>query len=111
AVIDLYGPIADTPKWTATLVGRDCAEAPELCKQVTPLSHLDKKDPPVMIMHGTADTTVDVRDSQVMAAALKQADIEHELVIVPGAPHTFHLQPKQRDLRPIVLGFFGKHLR
>ena len=36
---------------------------------------------------------------------------EHELVIVPDAPHTFHLQPKQRDLRPLVLGFFDKHLK
>jgi hypothetical protein len=27
------------------------------------------------------------------------------------APHTFHLQPKQRDLRPLVLGFFDKHLK
>jgi hypothetical protein len=27
------------------------------------------------------------------------------------APHTFHLQPKQRDLRPLVLDFFDKHLK
>ncbi len=111
AVIDLYGPICDTPKWTATLVGRDCSEVPELCKQVTPLSHLDAKDPPVMILHGTADTTVDVRDSEVMDAALAKAGIEHTLIIIPGAPHTFHLQPKQRDLRPDVLAFFDKHLK
>ena len=111
AVIDLYGPIADTPRWSKTLVGRDCEEAPELCKQVTPLSHLDKSDPPVLIMHGTADKTVALRDSEVMAAALEKAGIEHQLIVVPGAPHTFHLQPKQRDLRPVVLDFFGKHLK
>ncbi len=99
AVIDLYGPIADTPKWTATLVAQDAAAAPELIKQVTPLSHVDAQDPPVMVMHGTADTTVDVRDSEVMFEALKKVSPEHKLVIVPGAPHTFHLQPKQQDLR------------
>lgn len=111
AVIDLYGPIADTPKWTATLVAQDAAQAPELIKQVTPLSHVDAKDPPVMVMHGTADTTVDVRDSEVMFEALKKVSPEHKLVIVPGAPHTFHLQPKQQDLRPVVLEFLDKHLK
>ena len=111
AVIDLYGPIADTPKWTATLVAQEPAQAPELTRQVTPLSHVDAKDPPVMVMHGTADTTVDVRDSEVMFEALKKVSPEHKLVIVPGAPHTFHLQPKQQDLRPVVLEFFDKHLK
>lgn len=111
AVIDLYGPMADTPNRVTTLVGKSCEEAPELCRQVTPLSHLDKTDPPVLILHGTADKTVPVRDSEVFADALKKAGIEHELVIVPGAPHTFHLQPKERDLRPVVLDFFSRHLK
>ena len=44
-------------------------------------------------------------------AALKKAGLQHELIIIEGAPHTFHLQPKQRDLRPLVLGFFDKHLK
>ena len=111
AVIDLYGPIADTERWSKTLVGRDCAQAPELCKQVTPLSHLDAKDPPILVMHGTADTTVALRDSEVLDAALEKAGIEHQLVVVAGAPHSFHFQPKQRDLRPVVLEFLDKHLK
>lgn len=111
AVIDLYGPIADTPRWSKTLVGRDCADAPELCRQVTPLSHLDASDPPILVMHGTADTTVDIRDSKVIDAALEKAGIEHQLVIVEGAPHSFHFQPKQQDLRPIALAFLNKHLK
>lgn len=109
AVIDLYGPIADTPKWTTTLLG-DTA-SPELSAQVTPLTYVDANDPPVMIMHGTADTTVDVRDSEVMFAALTKISPKHKLVIVPGAPHTFHLQPKQQDLRPVVIEFLDKWLK
>lgn len=111
AVIDLYGPIADTERWSKTLVGRSCEEAPELCKQVTPLSHLDAGDPPILVMHGTADTTVALRDSEVLDAALEKAGIQHQLIVIPDAPHSFHLQPKQRDLRPVVLEFFGKHLK
>lgn len=109
AVIDLYGPIADTPKWTATLLGETAT--PELAAQVTPLTHVDAQDPPVLVMHGTADTTVDVRDSEVMFEALKKISPKHQLVIVSGAPHSFHLQPKQQDLRSIVLGFLDQHLK
>ena len=41
----------------------------------------------------------------------KIIDENRELIIVEGAPHSFHLQPKQRDLRSEVLGFFDKYLK
>jgi dipeptidyl aminopeptidase/acylaminoacyl peptidase len=93
------------------MLGKKRADAPELYRAASPTTYVDRYDPPVLILHGTADKTVDVQQSEVFAAALKKAGVEHELVIVEGAPHTFHLQPKQRDLRPLVLGFFDKHLR
>ncbi len=54
---------------------------------------------------------MEVKQSELFAAALKKAGVEHELVLIEGAPHSFHLQPKQRDLRPLALGFFDKHLK
>lgn len=111
AVVDMYGPMAHSGHRVRLLIGKTCEEAPELCRQITPLSHLDASDPPVLILHGTADKTVALSDSKDFAAALEKAEVEYELVIVPDAPHTFHLQPKQRDLRPVVLGFFDKHLK
>ncbi len=49
--------------------------------------------------------------SEIFAEALKKAGAEHQLVVVKDAPHAIHLQPKQQDLRPIVLAFFDKHLK
>jgi acetyl esterase/lipase len=111
AVVDLYGPMAHQPERIETLLGPNALDNPELRRQVTPLSHIDKTDPPVLILHGTADTTVPVADSELFAEALNKAGVKHELIIIPGAPHTFHLQPKQQDLRPVVLKFFDKHLK
>jgi hypothetical protein len=37
--------------------------------------------------------------------------VEYQLVVVEGAPHSFDLQPPQRELRELVIGFFDKHLR
>ncbi len=42
---------------------------------------------------------------------MKAAGAAFQLEIIPDAPHTFHLQSKQRDLRPLVLGFFDKYLK
>ena len=56
-------------------------------------------------------STDDLKQSELLAAALTRAGTKHEFLIIEGAPHTFHLQPKQRDLRPIVLGFFDHHLK
>jgi dipeptidyl aminopeptidase/acylaminoacyl peptidase len=52
-----------------------------------------------------------VAQSELLAAELNKRGIKHQLVIVEGAPHTFHLQPKEKDLRPVVLAFFDKHLK
>jgi acetyl esterase/lipase len=113
--VDLYGP-ADLINLGGDLknldmIGKTLAEAPELYKAASPITYADKNDPPILIIHGTADKIVDVKQSHDFAAALKKLGAPHELVIVEGAPHTFHLQPKERDLRPVVLGFFDKSLK
>ncbi len=100
-VVDLYGALqmSTTPLDAAS------------DNKTSVLKYLDKSDPPFMLLHGTADKTVPVEFSRQLAAALTKAGIENQLIEVQGAPHTFHLQPKQRDLRPIVLEFLDKHLK
>lgn len=109
-VVDLYGPV-DNWKDYYGFLRKTRQEAPELYKQFSVLTFLDKNDPPFLVIHGNADTTVDVQQSIKFDAALEKAGIPHQLEIVEGAPHTFHLQPKEKDLRPLVLAFFDKHLR
>lgn len=104
------GEVRDS-KSALSMFGKTREEAPNLYKLASPITHADPKDPPFLILHGTADKTVPVEQSEILAAALKKAGIEHELVLVPEAPHTFDLQPKQQDLRPRVLSFFDKHLK
>lgn len=109
--VDLYGPVLWFENRDISMFRKTRAEAPELYKQADPRTHIDQDDPPLLILHGTADKTVPVADSEALAAAMKAAGARHHLEIIPDAPHTFHLQPKQRDLRPLVLGFFDEHLK
>ena len=110
-VVNLYAPILWFEQRDLAMFRKTRAEAPELYKQADPRTHIDKDDPPMLIIHGTGDKTVPVADSEALAAAMKAAGARYHLGIIPGAPHTFHLQPKERDLRPLVLGFFDKHLK
>ena len=93
------------------MLGKSKAEAPDLYLAASPTTHIDARDPPFLILHGTADRLVPVEQSEILASALKKAGVEQELIVIEGAPHSFHLQPKERDLRPAVLGFFDKHLK
>jgi acetyl esterase/lipase len=109
--VDLYGPVLWFEQRDLTMFRKTRAEAPGLYQQADPRSHIDRNDPPLLILHGTADKTVAVADSEALAAAMKTAGASYQLEVIPNAPHSFHLEPRQRDLRPLVLGFFDRHLK
>jgi len=109
--VGMYG-IADLGAYhDVTMLGKTFAEAPGLYRLASPVTYVRSNSPPFLILHGTADTTVKHEQSELLAARLKQAGVEHQLVLIPGAPHTFDLQPPQRDLRPVVLEFLNAHLK
>jgi acetyl esterase/lipase len=90
AVIDFYGVVNFSKHGKGDVPGVGAAEQ----ASYLPARQADPKDPPVLILHGTADTTVDIQQSQDLAAALAQARLDHEFIVVAGAPHTFDLHPK-----------------
>ena len=86
-------------------------EDKELCRVGSPVTYLDSDDPPLLILHGTDDALVPVEQSQLLQAAAEKEGVESSLNVIEGAPHSFHLQPKQEDLREQVIGFFTQHLK
>ena len=109
--VPMYGAYDFTDRNDLTMIGKTREQVPEAYRAASPILYLNRKTPPMLVLCGTADSAATVAQSERFAAALKKAGVEHELVLVEDAPHSFHLQPKQRDLRPLVLGFFDKHLK
>lgn len=105
------GQVPPKPYPSLPMFAAPQAEAPELWDSASPIKQLSKDDPPLLILHGTADKTTPLDQSTRFHEAAQQAGVDSELVIIEGAPHTFDLQPKQRDLRPLVVAFFDKHLK
>ena len=95
AVVNFYGP-ADltTPFATnsglvkALLGGKTYAEAPELYRQASPLSHLKKGAPPTLTFHGTIDEIVPIDQADSLDARMKSLQLEHEYERLEGWPHT-----------------------
>jgi len=112
AAVPMYGAHDLTRLATQRDQLADLSEADQaLLRTGSPVTYVDKNDPPMLILHGTNDTTVPVDQSETLATVMKKAGAPVELIIVKGASHSFHLQPKQRDLRPAVIGFFDQHLK
>ena len=93
AVIDMYGVVNFSKHGKGVVPGVSAADQ----AAYLPENQCDVKDPEVLILHGTADTTVDIAQSDAMAKALRAAKVPHEYVIVDGAPHTFDLHPKGKS--------------
>ena len=93
AVIDFYGVVNFSKHGKGQVPGVSAAEQ----AAYLPENQCDPQDPPVLILHGTADTTVDIAQSDAMAKALRAAKVSHEYVVVEGAPHTFDLHPKGKS--------------
>ena len=90
AVIDMYGVVSFAKRGKGEVPGTSPAEQ----AAYLPESQCDAQDPAVLILHGTADSTVDIAQSDDMAKALRSAKTPYEYIVVEGAPHTFDLHPK-----------------
>jgi len=53
----------------------------------SPLRNITPGYPPVMLVHGTADTDVPYEQSKMMAERLRQVGVQHQFVTVPGGGH------------------------
>jgi acetyl esterase/lipase len=109
--IGFYGAVDLMNYHDMKMFAKTREEAPELYRKGSPITYLDAQDPPMLLVHGTADVTVPLSQSETYLRIAKEKGAPCALEVIPDAPHTFDLQPRQRDLRPLVAGFFDQHLK
>lgn len=69
------------------LIGGRLEERPEGLKAISPVTFLDRTDPPVLTFHGTDDNLVLYRQAELLHAALKKAQIPETLFPMEGVGH------------------------
>lgn len=118
AVVDYYGPSeltslgsSEDPKAPeAILLGASPVARPDLAKIASPVTYVDKNDPPFLIFHGEKDDMVANRQSKLLSGWLSAVGVKNELIIVPNAPHFGKMYdiPEYKDK---VVGFLKEALR
>ncbi len=78
-------------------------------KAISPIYHLTKDDPPLLLIHGDADKTVPVQQSKILKAKYDELGLPVELVIKEGGGHTYW--PGILDNYPAVWNWFDKYLK
>jgi len=85
-------------------------ERPDRARAASPVTHITDDDAPLRIVHGDADKTVELDQSQHLHDLYKQAGLEVTLDVVKGGNHV----PGgfwDKDRRKAMLAFFAAHLR
>lgn len=110
-VISFYG-IPDIRTWGGdAFMGLDRKEHSKQWELASPVCHLSDKSPPVMLIHGDSDETVDVQLSIDFAKKLKGKKVPYELIVVKGGRHSFNLNVNKGYLKPDIFKFLKTHLR
>ncbi len=65
----------------------------EMLKAASPVYQVNPNYPPTMLVHGTADTTVDYSNSMRMFEALEAAGVPVDLLLYAGQEHIFDREP------------------
>jgi acetyl esterase/lipase len=124
AVVDYFGPTdflqmdahrlptgmthnpADSPE--SQLIGGAIQENRDKAARANPITYITREDPPFLICHGDADPLVPHHQSELLAAALKQAGVPVTFHTVKGGGHGRFSDPKVAEL---TQEFLEKHLK
>ncbi|MDQ6904111.1 MAG: alpha/beta hydrolase [Bacteroidota bacterium] len=98
--LDFYGPsdlvmlatntdtsINNMRNPVSILLGAMPVNRPDLAKIASPVTYVDKNDPPFLIVQGEKDESVPNTESKILSSWLTLAGVKNKLIIVPGAPH------------------------
>lgn len=118
AVVDFYGPAdltlfpkSDDPKSPeGILIGAAPLDRPDLSKIASPVTYVDKDDPPFLIIHGEKDDLVSPNHSKLLSGWLTTLGVKNELIVVKDAPH-FGPQFDVEEVRTRVMDFLKTSLK
>ena len=128
AVIDSFGPTDFTdPKSVGAnptslmlvekLMGAPYAQNPDLWKSACPIAFVKAGDPPFFIIHGDSDQTVPVAQATSFDAALTQAGVPHQLLIIKNCGHDgaanpgTAIDPSRDEVDRRIYSFLAKYLK
>ncbi|MHC6229423.1 alpha/beta hydrolase fold domain-containing protein [Arthrobacter sp. MMS24-T111] len=87
------------------------SDDPELLAAASPVSYVDAGAAPFLLVHGDSDGLVPHSQTDLLAAALAKAGVEHEVVTIEGADHCFFgAEDRMADILDSAVRYFSRKL-
>ncbi len=109
AIIDLYGP-SELKLFAEESARFGYNKTPELLESASPLTYLDKDDPPVIIFYGDQDKVVPPSQNEVAHKRYQDAGIESSLHVIKGAGHGGP-QFSDAERYELIKAFVERHIK
>jgi acetyl esterase/lipase len=119
-VLDFYGPSdfltikgndsKDPGNPLTLLLGGMVADNPGKAKKASPVTYIDKNDPPFLIVQGEKDESVNPEQSISLSSKLKDAGVKNDLIVVPNAPH-YGVMFDAADIREKIFAYLNEYLK
>ncbi|MBX9625478.1 MAG: alpha/beta hydrolase [Gemmataceae bacterium] len=119
AVVSFFGP-TDLSRYAATpgieaaymvpWLGPAVRTDPAVYRRASPIAHASADDPPVLLVHGTADLIVPILHSEMLLDKLRAAGVTAELLTVKGEGHGW-FGPVAADTTAAAVRFLDGHLK
>jgi dipeptidyl aminopeptidase/acylaminoacyl peptidase len=103
-----YGEYNSLIRYRKRVYGVQSASDPKL-KAISPASHADNVEVPVLLIHGKDDTVVPFSESQKMASALKSAKKPYEFVTLDGEDHWLSNGATRKQMLTAAMAFIEKN--
>lgn len=88
------------------------ADLSALWRLASPINHVRKGSPPILILQGANDVIVKPEQATVLDAKLNELGVEHQTVLIPETGHAFTQHSvKAMDIATLTVAFFDKHLK
>jgi len=103
--------VANQPdSMVARLLGGGPDDVPDAAQRASPITYVSRRSAPFFLVHGDADRAVPPQQSTTFHAALRAADVESTLVLIPGAGHA-NAAFAQGIPHDAIAAFFDRHLK
>lgn len=114
-VVDLFGPtdmndLYQAHHEIAALMKGTPATIPQVYADASVLEHVNKKSPPTIIFHGTADPVVPIRESDSLHVNLEKANVPVSYITYPGKGHGWR-GAEMQDTYSKAIDFIKKQMK
>jgi len=104
----LKGSNFEKPRRFIPMLGGVLEEKREVAALLSPVEHLRKDSPPVLLLHGDNDTILPIAQSLYFMDVAKKCGADVELLTVKGGGHSFvgkHIEPTMPEINRIAADF------